>query len=256
MLFNRYNHCYELGMLHGKKDIVNKLQQSIMLWEGFKAPPTGVVSQLGLGIIEASFPNGVFPTGAIHEFLNFKPEHAAASGGFVAGLLQSILKSSGICLWIGTSRTLFPVALAYFGVSPDRVVFIDAIKEKNVLWATEEALKCNSVAAVVAEVGKLTFAQSRRLQLAVEESHTTGFVLRNDPNALNTTICVARWRITSLPSAPEDGMPGVGFPRWQVELLKVRNGSPGVWQIEWRNNSFLLLTEKEQTSDNIIRKVG
>ncbi|MBS7563821.1 Error-prone repair protein ImuA [Mucilaginibacter sp. Bleaf8] len=243
-------------MLQGKKDIVSKLQQNIMLWEGFKAPSTGTVNQFGLGIIEASFANGVFPTGAIHEFLNFKPEHAAASGGFVAGLLQPILKASGICLWIGTSRTIFPVALAYFGVSPDRVVFIDAIKEKDVLWATEEALKCNSVAAVVAEVSKLSFAQSRRLQLAVEKSSTTGFILRNDPNALSTTTCVARWRITPLPSAPEDGMPGVGFPRWNVELIKVRNGNSGVWQVEWRNDRFLLVTEQENTSVDVIRKVG
>ena len=26
----------------------------------------------------------------------------------------------------------------------------------------------------------------------------------------------------------EDGMPGVGVPRWNVELLKISNGKPGV----------------------------
>ena len=33
-------------------------------------------------------------------------------------------------------------------------------------------------------------------------------------------------------------MPGVGFPRWNVELLKVRNGKPGSWQIEWAESRF------------------
>ena len=28
-------------------------------------------------------------------------------------------------------------------------------------------------------------------------------------------------------------MPGVGMPRWKVELLKVRNGVPGEWIVEW-----------------------
>ncbi len=28
-------------------------------------------------------------------------------------------------------------------------------------------------------------------------------------------------------------MPGVGAPRWKVELLKVRNGLPGAWIVEW-----------------------
>jgi protein ImuA len=33
-------------------------------------------------------------------------------------------------------------------------------------------------------------------------------------------------------------MPGVGFPKWNIELLKVRNGKPGSWELEWRNGSF------------------
>jgi protein ImuA len=33
-------------------------------------------------------------------------------------------------------------------------------------------------------------------------------------------------------------MPGVGFPRWNVELLKVRNGKPGSWQIEFAAGRF------------------
>jgi protein ImuA len=41
----------------------------------------------------------------------------------------------------------------------------------------------------------------------------------------------------------EDDMPGVGFPRWNVELLKVRNGKPGSWQIEWKAGKFLHLPQ-------------
>jgi protein ImuA len=33
-------------------------------------------------------------------------------------------------------------------------------------------------------------------------------------------------------------MPGVGFPRWNVQLLKVRNGKPGAWQLEWEGGQF------------------
>jgi protein ImuA len=35
-----------------------------------------------------------------------------------------------------------------------------------------------------------------------------------------------------------DDLPGVAFPRWQVELLKVRNGKPGIWQLEWANGKI------------------
>lgn len=55
---------------------------------------------------------------------------------------------------------------------------MDAGKTKDSLWAIEEALKCNALIAVVGEITELTFNDSRRLQLAVEKSHVTGFIHR------------------------------------------------------------------------------
>src|ERR1700684_950556 len=102
----------------------------------------------------------------------------------------------------------------------------------------EEALKCSGLAAVVGEMPELSFTTSRRFQLAVEQSRVTGFVLRSHPRNLNTNTCVSRWKIKPLPSHAEDDLPGLGFPRWQVELQKIRNGKPGVWQVEWAAGGF------------------
>jgi protein ImuA len=33
-------------------------------------------------------------------------------------------------------------------------------------------------------------------------------------------------------------MPGVAFPRWRVELLRIRGGQPGKWELEWRQGKF------------------
>ena len=96
----------------------------------------------------------------------------------------------------------------------------------------EEALKCKGLSAVIGEMPELSFTTSRRLQLAVEQSQVTGFVLRDNPKNIHTTACVTRWKISSLPSQLPEGMPGVGFPRWNVELIKVRNGYPANWEIE------------------------
>ncbi len=131
-----------------------------------------------------------------------------------------------------------------FDVEPHRVIFIDLQREKDVLWAMEEALKCEGLAAVIAEVREISFSQSRRLQLAVESSRVTGFLLRNDARKLSTTTCVARWQVTPLPSELEDELPGVGFPRWQVDLLRVRNGSTGSWKLEWVDGRFVQVDEK------------
>lgn len=230
-------------MAETKKDIINKLQKDILLMQGFKPQSLSAVDKTGLGFVQTAFPNGVFPKGAIHEFINAEPEHAAASGGFIAGLLKSLMIHRGACLWISCSRTIFPPALKAFEVDPELVIFVDLKREKDVLWATEEALKCDGLAAVIAEVKEITFMQSRRLQLAVEKSKVTGFILRSDANKITATSCVARWKITPLPSELEDDMPGVGFPQWNVELLKVRNGNPGSWKIEWSDKGFVPIEE-------------
>src|SRR6266850_283807 len=47
------------------------------------------------------------------------------------------------------------------------------------------------------------------------------------PNA-----AVTRWRIAALPSQPPQGEPGVGRPRWRVELLRCRGGAPACWEVE------------------------
>ncbi|MCC8407688.1 Error-prone repair protein ImuA [Mucilaginibacter sp. UR6-1] len=221
-----------------KEEIISKLRQDMIRWEGFRPPQPGTSSDLGLGIVAAAFANGVFPTGAIHEFISSSPEDTAASGGFIAGLVNRLLGSGGACLWISYTRRIYPPALKLFGVDPDRVIFVDVPQQKDVLWVTEEALKCEGVATVICETRELSFTESQRLQLAVEKSHVTGFVLRKDVKKINTTACVTRWQIRPVRSQLRAGMPGVGHPRWEVNLLKVRNGKPGNWTVEWKKRNF------------------
>jgi protein ImuA len=174
----------------------------------------------------------------VHEFLSPSAEDIAATTGFIAGLHAPIMGSGGTSVWISSSSTLFPPALKSFGVQPDRIIFLHLKSEKDILWAMEESLKCSVLSAVVGEISEISFTASRRLQLAVEQSRVTGFIIRRKTRKMNTTACVSRWRVTPVPSAPMDDLPGIGFPTWRVELIRMRNGSPGVWEIKWMNGIF------------------
>lgn len=222
-----------------KAEMVSSLQTDILRLQGFK-PVNSTAVDLGLGSIRNAFPNASFPLGCVHEFLSFRKEDAAATNGFIAGLLGSLLGASGIALWISSSRILFPPSLRCFGIQPDRFIFIDLKTEKDVLWAIDEALKCGALTAVVGEVQNLSFTESRRLQLATEQSQVTGFILRTKLNKVNTTACVSRWKISALPSDPIEDLPGIGFPKWKVELQRIRNGRAGIWDIQWINGQFHL----------------
>jgi protein ImuA len=243
-------------MSSSKADIIARLQRDILQMQGFKSIHANPSMHLGLGIINESFPNAVFPLGAMHEFMANRPEDAAASCGFIAGIVSGLMKQGGASIWISASRTLFPPALKAFGIEPDKIIFIDLQREKDLLWAMEEALKCDGLAAVIGEIKELSFVASRRLQLAVEQSQVTGFILRCNARNIGTTACISRWQITSLPSMLEGGMPGVGFPRWQVQLLKIRNGKPGAWDIEWAGGKFHLIAQQEQIEIEEQRQTG
>jgi protein ImuA len=221
-----------------KANIIAQLQKDILPLQGCKRSSNGDSVDAGLGPIKDAFPDSIFPFNAVHEFFCTGKEEASASGGFIASILSTLMRSGGVCLWISSCRTIFPPAFKSFGIAPDKIIFIDLQKEKDILWAMEEALKCDGLAAVVGEMQELSFTASRRLQLIVEQSRVTGFILRQHPRTINITACVTRWRITCLPSVLANDMPGVGFPRWNVELLKVRNGKPGTWQIEWKAGKF------------------
>jgi protein ImuA len=241
-------------MSQSKADIIAQLQRDILPLQGYKAVAGNKGFDAGLGFIKHAFPNASFPLGAIHEFFCSGSEDISASAGFIAGVLSAIMRKGGVCLWIGPVM-IFPPALKAFGIAPDKIIFVHLQKEKEILWATEEALKCEGLAAVITETAEISFTASRRFQLAVEQSRVTGFVIRRNPKNL-ATACITRWKISPLPSSTEGGLPGVGFPRWNVELLKVRNGTPGQWQLEWAAGKFSHIAKVASINKEQQRKAG
>lgn len=221
-----------------KSEIIRQLREKIMGLEGFsKSSPHPFVS-FGLGPLEAAFPGNVFPTGTIHEFISQESSSAASTNGFIAGLLGLLTQRGGYCLWVSHRRSLFPHGLKYFGLAPDRLIFVDVPRKKDILWVLEQGLKCPALTAVVGELQELSFTESQRLQLAVERSKVTGFIHRCQPRQQHALACATRWKITPRQSELEEGMPGLGHPSWRVELLKVRNGRPGNWLFAWENGRF------------------
>jgi protein ImuA len=70
---------------------------------------------------------------------------------------------------------------------------------------------------------------SRRLQLAAEKTGTIGFAVRRWRRQTEAsdfgqpTASTSRWRVSVLPSE-ELPVPGVGRPRWLLELMRVKAG--------------------------------
>ncbi|TXJ22289.1 MAG: Error-prone repair protein ImuA [Chitinophagaceae bacterium] len=240
-----------------KAEVIARLQKDLLALQGLRLTQGCSAVDAALGTIVQAFPNKTFPIGAIHEFLSMSSEDMAATTGFISGLLGALMQRGGPCMWIGPTRTIFAPALKFFEIDPEKICFVQLEREKELLWAIEEALKCHSLAAVIGEVNDLSFTSSRRLQLATEKSQVTGFLLRHQPRKLNTTACMTRWHVMALSSDLPEGLPGVGYPRWEVTLDKVRSGRPGTWQVEWADGFFSPVQSAPVTeSQTLIRKIG
>jgi protein ImuA len=219
------------------------------------------VLPFGVAAIDRALPGGGLARGALHEILGLggDEEDGALAAAFAAHILGRFMRPPtspslslsalrgggegrgevGVVLWCLPRPDLYGPGLAAHGLDPGRVVLVRASRDAEILWAMEEGLRTPGIVAVVGEVGSLPMVASRRLQLAAERSGITAFLLRRWrdggmaaheralPNA-----AVTRWRIAALQSRPMRDEPGVGRPRWRVELLRCRGGEPASWKME------------------------
>lgn len=218
----------------GKASVLDELRARIRHLEEGCQHPCALLST-GIAQIDAHLKGGL-RQGALHELIGGGADlrHGAAAALFAASLLG---RERGFVLWVLRARDLFAPALARAGLHPDRVIYAETGDELAVLPVAEEGLRHKGLAAVVAEVSRFSLTASRRLQLAAEASGVAAFVIRRwmgkeEPH-LSGTAAVTRWRLTAIASAPlEDGVPGVGDPRWRLELLRCRGAEPAIWIVE------------------------
>src|SRR5215471_16197909 len=216
--------------------LLTELRERVRRIERSAVAARGVLP-FGVAAIDRILPGGGLARGALHEILGAggDEEDGALAAAFAAAILGRLDTrptpgmGGGTVLWCLSRPDLYGPGLAAHGLDPARLVLVRAPRDAEILWAMEEGLRAPGIVAVVGEVGTLPAVASRRLQLAAERSGITAFLLRRWregrqaareralPNA-----AVTRWRIAPLPSRPVRGEPGIGCPRWRIELLRCR----------------------------------
>ncbi|MBK1842473.1 hypothetical protein JHL17_34275 [Azospirillum sp. YIM B02556] len=210
--------------------------------EGGRTLPFGIAS------VDGHLPDGGLPLGCLHAVTTEDP---GAGTGFAAVLLARLATPKAPALWILRGRDLYAPGLAAYGLMPDRLVAVRAVRAVDALWAMEEALRCPALSVVLGEVEGLDLTASRRLQLAAESSGVTGVLLESSAGmpggrikggrAEGLSAAVTRWRLNAAHSLDEEdaaphpagGLPGLGAPRWSVALERCRGGRPGSWTLAW-----------------------
>lgn len=156
---------------------------------------------------------------------------------FAAGIAARFANNSGrTVLWALSKFDLYAPGLEQVGLGPDRILYAQGAKDAEVLAMAEDGLRDGSLACVIAEVKAADMTATRRLQLAASDGKTPILLYRrhrvSERCPLGTlSAAMTRWRIGCAESARLPH-PGIGRPRWSVELVRQRAGNPFTLELE------------------------
>jgi len=225
-----------------------RLAQAAALLKGglTKGPDEQACVSTGLAEIDDALPWGGLPPG-LHEIAAATGD--AAKAGFAASLIG---RRPGPVLWCRSHHTALAAGdpygpgIAGLGLSPDRLILVEAAKSAELLWAMEEGARVKGLAAIVADGVTPDLTAGRRLQLAAEAGEGLVFLLQAGRQAAASSA-LTRWFVSSGPSRPEAD--GPGRPCWKIELWRCRGGGqPREWMVEW-DNAALSLSLVTQMAD-------
>jgi len=207
---------------------------------------TSTRMRTGVADIDAALPWGGLPPG-LHEIAAAHGD--AAKTGFAVSLIG---RRPGPILWCRSRRTALEGGDPYgpgiggLGLSPDRLILVEAAKLAELLWAMEEGARTKGLAAVVADGVMPDLTASRRLQLAAEAGGGLVFLLATGRQSAASTA-LTRWFVASAPSRPEAD--GPGRPCWTIELWRCRGGGrPKDWMVELDDAALSLSVVSEMAN--------
>jgi len=210
----------------GKEELLRALAARGVKGEG-RCKSRGL--RTGLEALDEMSPGGELQGGAVHELL--WRESSPCPTTFALLLARAAQKSSGnggagggvggAVVWSDPDRELYLPALSAAGIDLRRLLLLRCAGRKEQLWALAECMRCRGVSATVAEVGRLSQVEARRLQLAAERGGGVGVLMREwSPGSSVPYAAATRWLV-------EPVVGDEGAQRWQVELLHGHGGRTG-----------------------------
>lgn len=193
----------------------------------------------GIGSMDDRLASGGLDGGGLHEIAagSASLNDDAAATLFLAGIAARFAaKADQTVCWAITAFDLYAPGLEQVGIGPAKLLYAQGRKDVDVLAIAEDALRDGSLACVIAEVKSADMTATRRLQLAASDGQTPVLLYRRhrtrDRCPLSSpSSAMTRWRVSCVPSE-RLAWPGVGRPRWQVELVRQRNGDPFSLELE------------------------
>ena len=193
------------------------LTRDSLLWRGKQAAHHITTLSSGHTVLDAALPGHGWPLGAVTEII-----HDVSGCGELSLLMPALARikqaegqaGRHLITMIDPPWIPYPPALHSHGLALDSVLMIRTQNRKESLWACEQVLRGMPDGAMLAWPERLTFSESRRLQLAAESGQKAVFLFR-DAGAANTSSPAA----LRIQLAADNG-------ELQIKILKCRGQRP------------------------------
>ncbi|TWU35083.1 ImuA family protein [Novipirellula artificiosorum] len=156
---------------------------------------------------------------------------AAALAMIVAANCLRVHLGSGPLVIVDSNKTFYPPAAVSLGIPVERMILVRPRCHRDSVWAIDQALRCDAVAAVWAMLdARLDDRDARRFQLAAEQGETTGLFVRPRAVRGRPSFTDVQFSVQRVIPKRETVKPAMGHPL-QVTLDRGRGAELGksVW---------------------------
>ena len=184
----------------------------------------------GCCAMDRHLPHGGHARGSMVELIR----HGTGSGVSSLALMiaRQAMDEGKFLIVVDTQRQFYPPAMKSLGIPMERVIALQPANHADAIWGIDQALRCQAVGAVIAEIGNLEDRVARRLQLAAEQGGGLGVLLRDTRSArTQPSWADVQWSVRCNPTrslqplAPATQHQDV---RWfELELARCNGGRTG-----------------------------
>ena len=197
--------------------LVETLRRQITQIEtGHRSGGETVVS-CGCDNLDHFLPDEGFRRGSLVEWL--ADQNTADADCLTLIVAREACRDGGMLVVFDSLRQFYPPAAVRLGIDPARLLVVQPADAAEKLWALDQVLRSQGVAAAVARLDRVGSHDFRRLQLAAESQKVLGLLLRPPQARGEPSWAEVRLQIESLPSTQTRDA-----RRFKVELLRSRRG--------------------------------
>ena len=175
--------------------LIDGLRRQLGRWEATGTAEDAAVFSCGAAAVDRLLPGGGLRHGMLVEWVAKsnsegespnsnapppQPSPGGRGGAATLGLLgaREACREGGALVVIDRRQTLYPPAVAAWGIDLDRVIVVHPQNARDELWAAVQALRSPAVAAMFTVIDRLDSRAFRRLQLAAQGGRTLGVLVR------------------------------------------------------------------------------